>query len=388
MNILIIHNAYRQFGGEDAVVRNEVKFLRERNHDVRLYVADNSELAANIRQNSVEFFRSSTGTHFEAISGILSSRVYDIVHVHNTFPLIGLSAHFSARAFDVPLVQTIHNYRQGCIAGTLMRGARVCEKCVQQSDLFGILYRCYRRSTALSIAATYALRRNRVADVQNIMTKRYICLTEFARQKNIEFGLDSKKIRVRPNFCEPNQGAQGSGSRSGALFVGRLSAEKGIMDLISAWPANPDCELTVAGDGPLKNEIQSAIRSRENIRLLGQQSFQAVQDLMESAAVLIVPSNWYEGFPMVIVEAFARGLPVIAPNLGSMAEIIVPHINGWLYAPFDHGDLGKTISQFFASYPKINGIHDAVAEHYRTKYHPTIVMDQLEAIYEEVISER
>ena len=267
-----------------------------------------------------------------------------IAHFHNTFPLISPAAYYAARAEGVPVVQTLHNYRLLCPNALFFREGRVCEDCLGKTFSWpGVVHACYRESRPASGA---------VAAMQSVhwsvgtwmkAVDAYIALTEFAREKFIEGGLPSDKIVVKPNFVNPDPGS-GGGEGGYFLFVGRLSREKGVETLLAAWELlREESYLKIVGDGPLAPKVAAAAERVRGLEWVGRQSRERVLALMKNARALIFPSVWYEGFPMVIAEAYAVGLPVIASDLGSMSSLVDHGRTGLRFRPGDPQDLAAQV---------------------------------------------
>jgi glycosyltransferase involved in cell wall biosynthesis len=226
---------------------------------------------------------------------------------------------------------TLHNYRLACANGLLLRNGVPCELCVGSGPWHAVRYGCYRDSRALSAAAaaTISINRRRRSWTQGV--DRFLALTDFARDRMAAAGLPPEKLEVKPNFV-PDPGARqlvAAESRK-VLFVGRVTPEKGVDTLLRAWAraAPPGLELLVAGDGPQLAELQS--RAVPGVTMLGRIDRAEVQHLMFQSRALVFPSEWYEGMPMTLLEAFASGLPVLGSDLGSMTEMLEPFGSDWL----------------------------------------------------------
>ena len=274
------------------------------------------------------------------ISRLLQREKIDIAHFHNIFLCISPAAYYACRKVKVPVVQTLHNYRLICPGALLLKDGKPCEECIQKfAPWRGIWYGCWRNSRAGTASVTAMLIVHRLIKTWIKKVNIYIALTEFARKKFIEGGIPAEKIVVKPNFVYPDPG-EGEHKAQYFLFVGRLSPEKGIMTLLKAWKFL-DIPLKIVGDGPLKEEIQTFIEQKnlKHIEILGSQPRERVFKLMKDAKALIFPSEWYEGFPMTLAEAFATGLPVIASRLGAMAELVDEGRTGLLFEPGNPEDL-------------------------------------------------
>ncbi|MGZ0077227.1 glycosyltransferase family 4 protein [Methylomonas sp. YC3] len=335
MRVLIIHNRYQQSGGEDNVVNAEAKLLTDRGHDIELWIADNKDLPGGL----IGRFSTAINTTYSKISRDKSREKLrqfkpDLVHVHNFFPQFSPSIYDACQEYKVPVVQTLHNYRLICPGAMLMRGGNICELCVSGSPYQAALYDCYRNSKLGSLVVANLVAYHRRNGTWHNKVDRFIALTNFAKRKFVEAGFPDNKIAVKGNFMsdpllEVPANYNGRDSLF-ALFVGRLSEEKGISTLLNAWTLlNGNTPLKVAGVGPL----ESLLHDKGNVVALGYQDSREVSFLMRQAAFLVLPSEWYEGFPLVLVEAFAHGLPVLASNMGSMADIITDGETGLLFTP-------------------------------------------------------
>jgi glycosyltransferase involved in cell wall biosynthesis len=319
MKILLVHNHYIQPGGEDHVFAAEAEVLRAHGEDVRLYTVHNSSIAS-IGQLSLAKSTIWNSGVFRELTDIIGDFTPDLIHCHNTFPLISPAAYAAANRLGIPVVQTLHNFRLLCLNGMLMRGGRPCEDCVGRVIAWpGVVHRCYRQSPQASAVVATMLAAHRLRGTWSSGIATYVALTEFARTTFVRGGLPADRVVVKPNFLAEDPGA---GEHCGrfALYVGRLSAEKGLPALLKVWDQlSLDMTLRVVGDGPLLN---LASEQQANVEWLGWQPQSRVLALMRDAAFLVLPSEWYEGFPMVLLEAMASGLPVIASDLGSLAEIV------------------------------------------------------------------
>jgi glycosyltransferase involved in cell wall biosynthesis len=378
VNVLFLHNAYQQAGGEDAVVRNEAELLGRAGHSVVMEVVHNDRIVT-VDDKMRTLWRARYDPSRVAWMDDLLRRVRpDVVHVHNFFPLLTTAVHQTAHRRGVPVVQTLHNYRLFCAAATFERQGSVCELCLHGSRHNAVLHRCYRGSlpgTAAVVAMQReAIERRRLVD--NV--DRFIALTEFARGKFIEGGLSYEKLVVKPNFLD-RPARPPADPRAGALFVGRLSLEKGVDRLVAAWRNLPDVALTIAGDGPLRGQLQQSAPA--NVRFLGRINSHDVEAEMRRSAALIVPSTCYEGFPMTIAEAFANGLPVIASRIGSLAELVEPGVTGDLCVPGDEADIAATVARTFADPAELVRMSCNARRTFEERYTAKSNLAMLESIY-------
>ena len=341
MRVLLAHNRYAQRGGEDAVFDQESALLRAHGHEVLEYVRDNRDIpganGAGLALDSLWSRR----TRAEA-SRLMKHFRPDVMHVHNTMPLISPSIYYAAADCKIPVIQTLHNYRLLCANAMLLRDGRVCEDCVgKRFGLPGVVNRCYRGSRLASLAIVSTVALHGAIGTWRHKVARYIALCEFARGKIVEAGLPPERVVVKSNFTrDRHDGVRLNGPRDGALYLGRLSPEKGVAVLMDAW-RGLDVPLTVIGTGPLQAPLREA--ATERVRLLGFVSDEEVTAALRSAAVVVMPSIVYEGFPMVVAEAFSAGTPIIASRLGAMAELVEDGVTGLHFNAGDAADLAVKV---------------------------------------------
>lgn len=383
MKILILHNAYQRAGGEDAVVAAESEMLRSAGHDVILEKVTNDAIQGAAAKARAFLNTPHDPARRQWAADMLKQTGAQIVHIHNFFPLMTPATHEGARAAGAAVVQTLHNYRLLCANAQFLREGSVCEKCVTSSRIWSVVHRCYRGSAAGSFALMRMQHRAEQHGTWNKHVDRFIALTQFAKGKFIEGGLPADRIAVKPNSVGDIAGRQ-EGVRSGALFVGRLSPEKGVDVLMKAWTKLADMQLTVLGDGPERERLQAM--APPNVTFKGAVPSDIVRQHMLQAEVLLMPSIWYEGFPMTAVEAFAASLPVVASRIGSLAEIVEPS-TGALFQPGSPDDLAAKIRDLQTT-GALAGLGQGARRAYEQKYAPQINLRQLEHIYAEALAAR
>ena len=388
MKILSVHNSYQKPGGEDQVFAQEADLLRAHGHQVLLYQASNDQVTG---VNPLVLLGNTVWNRqiHDQLRGLLQRERPDIMHVHNTFPVISPSAYYAANAEGVPVVQTLHNYRMLCPAATLFRDGHVCQECVSRTiPLPGVVHGCYRGSRMATAAAVAMLATHNYKQTWNKAISSYIALTGFARDKFIEGGFPAEKIFVKPNYLQTDPGL-GEGQGNYALFVGRLTPEKGISNLLEAWRTlGTELPLQIAGDGPLAPEVEKASVEMEGVSWLKWLPRAEILQRMKDASVLILPSTWYEGFPMIIAEAFAVGLPVIASDLGSMASIVDHQRTGLHFQPGNAGDLVDKVRWFRARPAQAAQMRTRARNEYETKYTAQKNYTQLIGIYQALLPSR
>ncbi|HMO26087.1 MAG TPA: glycosyltransferase [Tepidisphaeraceae bacterium] len=334
MRILLVHNFYQQPGGEDEVFAAEGKLLESAGHEVHRFTMDNDAIDS---MSKLQLARRTiwNAEPAERIARLVREHRIEIAHFHNTFPLISPAAYSAARSAGAAVVQTLHNFRLLCPAATFFRAGRVCEDCVHSRLLTpAVRHKCYRDNRGATAVLGGMLLAHRALGTWRSQIDRYIALSQFARDKFIASGFNAQQIAIKPNFLVDDPGI-GAGAGGFALFVGRLTEKKGVRRLI------------IVGDGPLRNEVCDAVSRNQTIEYLGRQPMPRVLELMGDARALVFPSQWYEGQPRTIVESFARGTPVLASDLGTMREMIIPNETGWRVPSGDVESLGKSLENLF-----------------------------------------
>lgn len=377
--ILVVHNAYLHRGGEDSVVEAEVALLASKGHEVRLFLRSNDEIGSQGRvRTAVDTLWSTRSAH--AIEQAVADFRPDVIHVHNTFPLISPSIYWAADELGVPIVQTLHNFRLHCPQAMYLRNGKVCEDCLGHVPWHGVLRGCYRGSRTQSAVMTAMLTFHRTIGTWNRKVTRYIALNEFCRNKFIEGGLPAERVLVKPNFVDfPRPEPL---PREGFLFVGRLSAEKGVATLVDAFGRVAGSSLRIAGTGP-EDRLLAGV---PGLNWLGALPGDQVHREMMSAAALVLPSIWYENFPRTLVEAMASGLPVIASRCGALAELVEDGVTGLLFEPGQAADLEDKMRWAIANPERLAAMGRAARLRYEARYTADINYGQLTAIYREAIA--
>jgi glycosyltransferase involved in cell wall biosynthesis len=381
MRILFVHNAYQHRGGEDSVVEAEIALLRSHGHAVETYFRSNDDVGsmpalALARQT---LWSNRTPRDLEEI---ISRFQPDVIHAHNTFPLISPALYWAAGRAGVPVVQTLHNFRLMCLNALFLREGKVCEDCMGHLPWRGVARACYRGSHAASAALAGMLALHRGLGTYRNKVARYIALNEFCRRKFVEGGLPAERVVVKPNFVDFD--AQAETSRTGFLFVGRLSTEKGIATLAEAMRRLPSAQMRVAGEGPEAGTLEDA----QGVVRLGSLPGEAVRQEMGRAMALIIPSIWYENFPRTIVEAFASGLPVIASRIGALADIVASEKTGLLFEPGNPRDLADKMAWALANPEHMSEMGINARSQYEAKFSAEVNYQRLMEIYDGVLAER
>ena len=346
-SVLLVHERYRQRAGEDAVFDTELDLLREMGHDVHTLVVDNDAIpdeptvAERVRLGAETVWSMRAA---RLMGRRLAERRVDVVHVHNTFPLLSPSIYGVAHDSGAAIVQTIHNYRSMCPAATLFREGRPCEDCVGRTVPWpAVVHGCYRGSRLQTLPVAAMLTAHRLLRTWRHVDA-FIALTDFAAAKLAEGGLPADRLHVKANFVTPDPGPR-QGPGEGFLFLGRLATEKGIGTLIDAAPLlAAGISVRVAGDGPEAAHLLAAADRHPALQPLGRLERRYVQAELEHCRALVFPSLWYEGLPMAILEAFANGVPVIAARRGAAAAVVEDRVTGLTYEPGDPAALAASLA--------------------------------------------
>jgi glycosyltransferase involved in cell wall biosynthesis len=391
MKILLVHNYYRSGspGGEDVVFEQERALLSAAGHQVVSYTRCNDEMREGNPIDSLRVLaglRRSRRTRSE-LSALIMREKPDVAHVHNTFPLISPGVFEVCAAAGLPVVQTVHNYRMVCAAANHYRDGGVCEKCTIGKPWAAVGHSCYRGSRLASLAVAQSLWRQARDRVHQGQVARYIALTEFAARRLRAAGVSADRVIVKPNFIDTSMLPMPAPSVEApyAVFTGRLSAEKGVKTLLAAWREVPSLRLKIVGDGPLREALHREAEARQlPIDFLGTLPRVEALAIVRDSLCQIVPSQWFEGMPMVVLEAWALGVPVIASRIGGLAEMLGEDERGLGFRPGDIGALVAAVHRLRSNSQLaselIERAREALAQH-----RPAATLAQLEQIYRGVM---
>jgi glycosyltransferase involved in cell wall biosynthesis len=386
MKILQIHNFYRTPGGECGVVEAEKELLKAHGHPVFRFVAHSLEIETmTLAAKGMAFLQVPYNLQSARRLGMfIRTHQPDVAHVHNVFPLLSPSVYAVCKSYSVPVVQTVHNFRFMCPNGLFFTKGEICEACLQQGFMAAVKNRCMHDS--LPISALYAAAIALAWGTGNVLRNidRYIALTDFVRDKLAAGGVPREKIRVCGNFIGKFSEAP---ARKGnyALYIGRLSSEKGLGTLLSAFRRVPDLTLKIAGSGPMEAVLKQYVNENAmyNVEFIGFVAGGAKQRLIEEALCTIIPSEWYENFPMSVVESLACGTPVIASRIGGLPEMIEHNKTGLLFSPGDDEELVKCICKILACADFAKEMAAQTLEMARERFSPERHLAELLKIFEE-----
>lgn len=385
--ILMLHNAYQTRGGEDESADDECRVLREAGHHVTFLNAHNDTIAS--RRDMVRTALSSVWSRDwkRRVTRILEEEQFDVLHVQNFFPQISPSVYVAAQKAGVPVVQAVRNYRLACPAATLLRNGSLCTDCVGRvAKLPAVRHRCYRASRAASatVAATTGV--HKIIGTWQRQVDQYLAVSQYVADVLEDEGFAKEKITVKPCFAYhlASSHTGKTADRRDALFVGRLSPEKGVPLLLEAWRqlAPTDTKLNIIGEGTLPSNLP------ENVKVLGKKTPEEVQRAMSQSAFVVMPGLWPEPFGRVAVEAFSQGTPVIATGIGGVADIVEDGVTGALFEPGDLNALTRHLADFIAKPQMRLGFGKAAHHSYHSRYSPANNLKRLEDIYTQVTKNR
>ena len=389
MKVLIAHNRYRSAApsGENRVVDTESAALAALGHEVTRYECSSDDIEgwSPARKAALPARVLWSGQAHRELAARLRRERPDVVHVHNTFPLLSAAVLYACRGAGVPVVATVHNYKLECASGDFFRSGSVCHDCAGTLPGRAVVRGCYRESRAATIPVALAMTAHRRA--WRSMVSAYIFISAAQRDLLAGLRLDSDRVFVRhnliPRVAEPRP------PRDAVLvYAGRLDDAKGIPILMAGWDhylaadGERALSLVIAGAGPLDRQVASWASARPSVRLAGQLDKASCARLVAGARAVVVPSAWEETFGLVVVEAMASGVPAIAAGHGSLTELITDDENGVLFPPGDAAALGRAIGNLAAHPDRYEGYGEAAERTHRLRFDPDRNLAQLLGIYE------
>ncbi|TVZ52667.1 glycosyltransferase family 4 protein [Dokdonia sp. Hel_I_53] len=383
MHIAQIHNEYKDLGGEDVVVAREKELLENAGHSVSQYIVSNKNVDTLSRKLKTAISLPYSYDQKDKMLAFLKVKKPEVVHVHNFLPILSPSVFYACKEVGVPVVLTIHNYRLICSNGLLYRDGNVCEKCISKKWGFpAIKHGCYQDSSITSIFPVLANGIHSSLDTWSKYIDKVIFLTEFSQNifKRSHIQFTNEQMIVKPNFVKDR--GYSYEKEDYFLYVGRLSEEKGIIEIVNAF-IDSGKPLRIAGEGPLSDMINTKIEKYPHIKLLGFQNQDELSELYLKAKALVTGSKMYETFGLIIIEAFSFGTPVIAPNFGNVGSLVTTNIDGVLYDHLDASSLQESFEKFdFLDQEKLRKNARATFEKNFTSGQN---LNQLEAIYKSVL---
>ena len=382
-NVLIVHNQYQLAGGEDTVSENEGRLLQEHGHKVCFYLRNNTEIQS---MNPFQKALSALGTVFSIksyreIRKLIRDNRIEVVHVHNTVPLVSCSVYYAAKAEGCTLVQSIHNFRMVCPSGLMIRSGQVCDDCIKKGLACAVKHGCYKNSKlySLLLAGSMAVHR-KLGSYKKV--DGFLVTTDFNRRM-LETFIPPDKIFLKPYYSDSATRSPEGKKREYYIYISRLEHLKGIQIALAAFKEMPEKKLLVLGVGPDEEESHNFVQDHEmkNVEFLGFKSKGEMVDLLYHAKALIFPTQWYEGFPMTIVESLAVGTPIIGSNIGNVGTIVKDGVNGLLFQYDDPSDLVKKV-QYLDEHPDMaRQLETGAQQAFLDSHTPDAIYELTEKIY-------
>lgn len=389
MRIGVIHNFYQWRGGEDSVFEAECSLLQRYGCQVEILTVHNKEIVSLAHKIRTFFGCIWSQKHYREVQAFLREKKIQVLHVHNFFPLFSPAVFWAAWHENVPVVFTVHNYRLGCVNAQFFRDHNVCTRC--EGKLFklpGVLLACYKNSRAGSLSLALSLCLHRILGTWSKKVSCYIALTEFGKEKILQEGIPSERVVVKPNFVFPQPPLSETYSDH-FLFMGRHFEEKGIDHLIAAWKSVPHpAKLFILGEGPLTEGLKALSATDSRVQFLGHVSAEKREELRRTAKAVIFPSVWFEGFPMVITETLAAGVPVLSSGLGAMNSIIQDGVNGLFFPPANPMAIAQTVNRVCENPSLLEKLRAGARETAKTSYQASQNFELLKNLYSSLILKR
>ena len=381
------HNYYKYQGGEDISFINESNLLENHGHEVIHYIRRNEEIDLNGLNRKLGLLSDVIWARktYDDITRLIKRVKPDVAHIQNFFPLISPSIFHACKNLNVPTVFSVRNFRLLCSNGLFFRDNRNCEDCLGKKVAFpGIIHRCYKGSRSFTTAVVAMQTYHRLFKTWDLFVDRYIVLSKFSKTMMIEGGISPEKIVIKPNFVR-DPGVSSSGGDY-VIYVGRLSAEKGILSLLAVIKQLAGIPLKIIGDGPLDKEVREFSKKTPEIQFLGNTPHDDTMRLIRQARFLVFPTHLYETFGRVVVESYACGKPVIASHIGSVSELIKENITGLFIDPNNINDISNKIEWLWNHPDESERMGRNAFVEYQKKYTPEINYQKLIDIYSSVIS--
>lgn len=389
MKILQVHNYYKQRGGEANVVENEKLLLEQNGNIVDTFYVHSSDLKGAFAELKTAFKMPFSKKYLVISKDRIQASKPDVIHVHNTFPIISPSIFYAAKELGVPTIFTLHNYRLIYPNALLMHNGEIDRRTINGSAKFVVSDKVYKNSILKTLAVARLIEFHKKKNTWNTKVDKFISLTEFAKNVFTEWGIEKSRIVVKPNFIPDPVELLPKGRESkkdGFLFLGRISHEKGIHDLIQTWMKfNIESPLYIVGDGEIKEELEQKTSGNSQIKWIGLQTKEQVYKWFSKVKALVFPSIWFEGFPMTIAESLGMGVPIISSNIGSQGSIVKDGVNGLHFEVSNHESLHSKITMLDSDDELLKNLAKGSRKNYLDNYTPEINYSSLINIYNSVL---
>ena len=399
MKILLVHNFYGSSApsGENMVYAAERELLRQHGHTIVEFTRHSDEIRDRGAFGVLQGAFATPWNPFSkrALQSVLAKEKPDVMHVHNTFPLLSPSIFHAIKGLHTATVLTLHNYRTFCAAGIPMHDSISCTECLEtQSVSPALRYGCYRKNRLATLPLATMIALHRKVKTWERHVDAFVALSDFQKDKMVKAGLVEANVYVKPPFyVNPPSPLSWEERESKVVFVGRLGMEKGLNILIDAWKqwGREAPQLEIIGDGPERVRLQKSVKGNgiENkISFLGQLPFLEVQKRLRLARLLVLPSLCFEGFPMTIIEAFSLGVPVAASDIGPLPNIVKNGESGILLKPGHSLSLYHTIKKIWDRSDRLSLLGQGARQEFDEKYTADTNYETLMKIYDAAIENK
>ncbi|MFD5015933.1 glycosyltransferase [Streptomyces chartreusis] len=395
MHVLVVHNRYAsaQPSGENKVVDQEVELLRAAGHQVELFERRSDDIADRslLGKAALPFLVPWNPAVRTELAARLRAERPDVVHVHNVFPLLSPAVLAACADAGVPAVATLHNYTQVCPPGTLQRDGRPCTECVgSAAPLPAVRHGCYRDSRLATVPLAVSMSVNRRRWWSGV--ERFLCISAAQRDVLVRAGMPAERLVVKHNFV-PDPEDRRSGTGEHVLYLGRLAEAKGVRLLMTAWDelaaaGGVGVPLVIAGTGPLEQEVTAWAAGRDDVRYVGLYDTAECRKAIARSVAVVAPSTWLEAFGLVVVEAMAAGVPVVAAGHGAFVELVEDGVTGLLHRPGEHESLASCIRRIAAGPDRNQEMGRAARRRYELGFSPAVGLERLVEEYRTAIAGR
>ncbi|MER6077827.1 glycosyltransferase [Streptomyces sp. NPDC001833] len=395
MHILVVHNRYAsaQPSGENKVVDQEVALLRAGGHRVEVFERRSDDIGAMslLGKVAVPLRVPWNPAVRKELAARLRTERPDVVHVHNVFPLLSPAVLAACADAGVPAVATLHNYTQVCPPGTLQRDGRPCTECIGSTvPLPAVRHGCYRDSRLATVPLAVGLSVNRRRWWSGV--ERFLCISAAQRDILARTGMPGERLAVKHNFV-PDPDARRSGDGEHLLYLGRLAEAKGVRLLMAAWDelaasGGVGIPLVIAGTGPLEAEVTAWAAGRDDVRYVGLYDSAECQKAIARSVAVVAPSTWLEAFGLVVVEAMAAGVPVVAAGHGAFVELVEDGVTGLLHRPGEAASLASCIRRVGTDPALGREMGRAARLRYEQGFSPAVGLERLVEEYRTAIAVR
>lgn len=402
MKILMVNKFHYLKGGSEKYYFELAELLKENGHEVAFFsMKDEKNIKTDCKEYFVEPIDLNTGSKLKALDVIYSKENKkkmeealeefkpDIVHLNNFQRQLSASIIDPIKRRNIPIVFTAHDVQAICPAIIMMDNDKnICEKCMKGKYLNCIKKKCNKGSTLKSIVGALEGYYYRAKNIYTNKIDFIITPSEFYRGKMIEDGIPENKIKALHNFVELKDYDLEVSDEGYALYFGRLSKEKGILNLINAFTKLKECKLYIAGEGPEKETIENIIKENkleDRVKLLGFLNSDQMKETIRKCKFVVVPSIWYENCPYSVMETLAIGKPVIGADIGGIPELVINDRSGLTYKYDSVDELSNKMKELFKNEELIKEFGTNAKKQANELYGKDVYYKNIMSIYEKLV---